>query len=155
MEAVSRALAKNRIAVIMVLVLLTACASTPEVPTQVGLHEQLESGRLLNSTSGHYRAGIAKVTLTKVVSLPQDRLGLRFVISFPSLRGMCCSFFPRLALDGQSVAPMPDGTYQVEIAEDPVSIVGPGRIRFHLVGGQPLRTLGYFWLDLSALGVSL
>jgi hypothetical protein len=61
---------------------------------------------------------------------------------------------PRIALDGQSVTPLPDGTYQVDIAEDPVSVASPGKIRFHLVGGRPLRTLGYFWLNLSVLGVS-
>jgi len=49
---------------------------------------------------------------------------------------------------------LPDGTYQVDIAEDPVSIA-EGKIRFHLLGGRPLRTLGYFRLDLAALGVRL
>ena len=109
----------------------------------------------LNATSGHYRTRSTEITLTKVVSLPQGQLGFRFVVASAALQGRCCSFFPRVGLDGQSVAPLPDGTYQVDIAEDRVSIVGEGKIRFHLLGGQPLRTLGYFWLDLTAVGVSL
>jgi hypothetical protein len=155
LEAVKGERVGKRIAVLAIsaLVLLIGCSSPPDLTTQIGLHEQLESGVSLNSTSGHYRAGATEITLTKVVSLPQERLGFRFVIS-PSLQGRCCSLFPRIALDGQGVAPLPDGTYQVDIAEDPVSILSPGRIRFHLLGGRPLRTLGYFRLNLSALGVS-
>jgi len=147
----------NRIELLAIaaLVLLIGCSSPPDVTTQIGLHEQLETGPSLNSTSGHYRAGTTEISLTKVVSLPQERLGFRFVISSPSLRGRCCSFFPRIALVGQSVAPLPDGTYQIDIAEDPVSVARDGKIRFHLLGGQPLRTLGSFSLDLSALGVSV
>jgi hypothetical protein len=146
----------NRIAVLAIsgLVLLTGCSSSRGLTTQIGLHEQLESGVSLNSTSGHYRAGATEITLTKVVSLPEERLGFRFIVASPFLRGECCSFFPRIALDGQGVAPLSDGTYQVDIAEDPVSIAREGKIRFHLLGGRPLRTLGYFWLNLSALGVS-
>jgi hypothetical protein len=136
------------------LVVLTGCSTPPGVTTQIGLHEQLESGVSLNSTSGHYRAGATEITLAKVVSLPQDQLGFRFVISSPSLKGRCCSLFPQVGLDEQGVTALPEGTYQLDIA-DPVSIASEGKIRFHLVGGRPLRTLGYFWLDLAALGVSL
>ncbi len=136
------------------LVVLTGCSTPAGVTTQIGLHEQLESGVSLNSTSGHYRAGATEITLAKVVSLPKGQLGFRFVVSSPSLKGQCCSLFPQLGLDGLNVTPMSDGTYQVDVAEDPVSIA-EGRIHFHLLGGRPLRTLGYFWLNLSALGVTL
>jgi hypothetical protein len=157
LEAVKGEHVSRRIAVLAIstLVLLTGCSSPPGVTTQIGLHEQLESGVSLNAVSGHYRAGATEITLTKIVSLPQGQLGFRFVVASAALKGQCCSFFPRVGLDGQSVAPLPDGTYQVDIAEDPVSIVGKGKIHFHLLGGRPLRTLGYFWLNLSVLGVSV
>ncbi len=146
----------KRIAVLAIstLVLLTGCSSPPGITTQIGLHEQLESGVSLNATSGHYRAGATEITLIKVVSLPQDQLGFRFLVASPSLKGRCCSLFPQIGLDAQSVTALPKGTYQVDIA-DPVSIASEGKIRFHLLGGRPLRTLGYFWLNLSALGVTL
>ena len=146
----------NRIAVLAIaaLVLLIGCSSPPDVLTQIDLHEQLESGVSLNSTNGHYRAGATEVTLAKIVSLPQGQLGFRFVISSPSLKGQCCSMFPQMGLDAPGVTPLPDGTYQVDIAEDPASIASDGKLRFHLLGGRPIRTLGYFSLDLSALGVS-
>lgn len=147
----------KRIAVLAIstLMLLTGCSSPPGVTTQIGLHEQLESGVSLNATSGHYRAGATEITLIKVVSLPQDQLGFRFLIASPSLKGRCCSLLPQIGLDAQSVTKLPDATYQVDVAEAKVSIESEGKIRFHLLGGRPLRTLGYFWLNLSALGVSL
>ena len=146
----------NRMAVLAIaaLVLLVGCSSSSDITTQIGLHEQLESGVSLNFTSGHYRAGATKITLTKVVSLPQSQLGFRFVVASPSLKGRCCSLFPQIGLDGLNVTPLSDGAYQVDVAEDPVSIE-EGKIRFHLLGGRPLRTLGYFSLNLAALGVSL
>jgi len=146
---------KQRIAVaaISAIALLAACSSSPGVSTQTDLDAQLESGLSLNTTSGHYRLGDTDIALTKVVALPHGQLGLRFVIGSQSLRGRCCSVFPRIALEGQSIASLPDGTYQVDIAEDPVSAARDGSIRFHLFGGKPERSLGFFRSDLSALGV--
>jgi len=97
-------------------VALLAGCSSPTVSTQMGLHAQMESQPAINSSNGRYRAGTADIALTKIVSLPDDQLGFRFVISAPSLRGGCCSFFPRVALVGQTDVPSTDGTYEIDLA---------------------------------------
>jgi hypothetical protein len=114
----------------------------------------MESGPAINSGNGHYWAGAANIALTKIVSLPDDRLGFRFVISAPSLSGRCCSLFPRTALVGQSNTPSNVGTYEIDVAEDPTSIASDGAIDMRLFGGNPEHLLGTFRLDLPALGVS-
>jgi hypothetical protein len=88
----------------------------------MGLQAQMDSGPAINSSNGRYRAGTADIALTKIVSLPDDQLGFRFVISAPSLRGGCCSVFPRIALAGQTDVPSSDGTYEIDVAEDPTSV---------------------------------
>jgi hypothetical protein len=146
---------KKRTALCMVTaVALLADCSSPSVPTQMGLHAQMESGAAINSSTGRYRAGTADVALSKIVSLPDDQLGFRFVISAPSLRGACCSFFPRIALVGQTKLPSSDGTYEIDVAEDPTSVASDGTIDLRLFGGSPGRLLGTFRLDLPALGVT-
>jgi hypothetical protein len=145
---------KRRTALGMVTaVSLLAGCSSPSVSTQMGLHAQMESGPAINSSSGRYRAGTADITLTKIVSLRDDQLGFRFVISAPSLRGGCCSFFPRMALGGQTEIRSSDGTYEIDVAEDPASVASDGTIDLRLFGGTPGHLLGTFRLDLPALGV--
>ena len=98
-------------------VALLAGCSSPTVSTQMDLHAQMDSGPAINSSNGRYRAGTADIALTKIVSLPDDQLGFRFVISAPSLRGGCCSFFPRMALVGQRRTPSSDGIYEIDVAD--------------------------------------
>lgn len=145
---------KKRTALGMVTaVALLAGCSSPTVSTQVGLHAQM-SGAAINSSNGRYRAGAADIALTKIVSLPDDHLGFRFVISAPSLRGGCCSFFPRIAVVGQTKLPSSDGTYEIDVAEGPASVASDGTIDLRLFGGSHGHLLGTFRLDLPALGVS-
>ena len=107
---------KKRTALGMVTaVALLAGCSSPTVATQMGLHAQMESRPAINSSNGRYRAGMADIALTKIVSLPDQQLGFQFVISAPSLRGGCCSFFPRVALVGQTQVPSSDGTYEIDV----------------------------------------
>jgi hypothetical protein len=146
---------KKRTALGMVTaVALLAGCSSPTVSTQMGLQAQMDSGPAINSSNGRYRAGTADIALTKIVSLPDDQLGFRFVISAPSLRGGCCSFFPRVALVGQTDVPSSDGTYEIDLAEDPTSVASDGTMDLRLFGGSPEHALGRFRLDLPALGVS-
>ena len=146
---------KKRTALGMVtaVALLAGCSSSTVI-TQMGLHAQMESGPAINSSSGRYRAGTAEIALTKIVSLPDAQLGFRFVISAPSLRGGCCSFFPRMALVGQTDVPSSDGTYEIDLAENLTSVASDGTIDLRLFGGSPEHALGTFRLDLPALGVS-
>jgi hypothetical protein len=144
---------RTALGMVAAVALLAGCSS-PTVSTQMGLHAQMDSGPAINSTNGRYRAGTADIALTKIVSLPDDQLGLRFVISAPSLRGGCCSFFPRVALVGQTDVPSTDGTYEIDLAEDPTSVASDGTIGMRVFGGSPERALGTFRLDLPALGVS-
>jgi len=132
---------------------LAGCSS-PTVSSQMDLHAQMDSGPAINSSNGRYRARTADIALTKIVSLPDDQLGFRFVISAPSLRGGCCSFFPRVALVGQTDISPTDGTYEIDLAEDPTSVATDGTIDLRLFGGSPGHLLGTFRLDLPALGVS-
>jgi len=133
--------------------MLAGCSS-PSVSTQMGLHAQMDSGPAINASNGRYRAGTADIALTKIVSLPDDQLGFRFVISAPSLRGGCCSFYPRIALAGLTDVSSNDGTYEIDLAEDPASVASDGTIDLRLFGGTPGHLLGTFRLDLPALGVS-
>jgi hypothetical protein len=144
---------RTALGMVTAVALLAGCSS-PTVSTQMGLHAQIESGPAINSSSGRYRAGTADIALTKIVSLSDDQLGFRFVISAPSLRGGCCSFFPRMALVGQSHVPSSDGTYEIDVAEDPTSVANDGTIDLRLFGGSPGHLLGTLRLDLPALGVS-
>jgi hypothetical protein len=143
---------RTALGMVMAVSLLAGCSSST-VSTQVGLHTQMDSGPAINSSSGRYRAGTADIALTKIVSLPDDQLGFRFVISAPSLRGGCCSFFPRIALAGQTDVSSSDGTYEIDLAEDPTSVASDGTIDLRLFGGSPEHALGTFRLDLPALGV--
>jgi hypothetical protein len=144
---------KKRTALGMVTaVALLAGCSSPTVSTQMGLQAQMDSGPAINSSNGRYRAGTADIALTKIVSLPDDQLGFRFVISAPSLHGGCCSFFPRIALAGQTDVPSSDGTYEIDVAEDPTS-VATARSTLRLFGGSPEHALGTLRLDLPALGL--
>ena len=102
----------------------------------------MESGPAINSSSGRYRAGTAEIALTKIVSLPDAQLGFRFVVSAPSLRGGCCSFFPRIALAGQTDVPSSDGTYEIDLAENLTSVASDGTIDLRLFGGSPEHALG-------------
>ncbi len=144
---------RTALGMVTAVALLAGCSS-PTVPTQLGLHAQMESGPAINSSNGRYRAGMAEIALTKIVSLPDDQLGFRFVISAPSLGGGCCSFFPRIALVGQTKLRSSDGTYEIDVAEDPTSVASDGTIDLRLFGGSPGHLLGTFRLDLPALGVS-
>jgi hypothetical protein len=143
---------RKALGMVTAVALLAGCSS-PSVSSQMGLRAQMESGPAINSSNGRYRAGTADVPLTKIVALPNDQLGFRFVISAPSLRGGCCSFFPRIALVGQTEVSSSDGTYEIDVAEDPTSVAGDGTIDLRLFGGSPEHALGTFQLDLPALGV--
>jgi hypothetical protein len=132
--------------------LLTACSS-PTLPPQLGLRGRIESGSALNTSNGRYRVGAVHIALTKIVSLPGEQLGLRFVISAPTVRGRCCSLFPRVAMAGQRDAPSGPSGYVMDVAEDPLSIAPDGSIAVRLFGGDPEHLLGTFRLDLPSLGV--
>jgi hypothetical protein len=66
---------RTALGVVTAVALLPGCSS-PSVSTQMGLHAQMESGPAINSTNGRYRAGTADIALTKIVSLPDDQLGV-------------------------------------------------------------------------------
>jgi len=138
---------------IATVVVLAACSS-PAVSNQIGLRAEMESGPAINSSNGQYKAGAADIALTKVVSLPDDQLGFHFVISAPSLRGPCCSLFPRVALVGQGGAPSSGGIYDLDVAVDPTSVASDSTIGMRLFGGKPEHLMGTFTLNLSVLGVS-
>ena len=121
--------------------LLAGCSS-PTVSNQMGLQAQMDSGPAINASNGRCRAGTADIALTRIVSLPDDQLGFRFVISAPSLRGGCCSFYPRIALAGLTDVSSNDGTYEIDLAEDPASVASDGTIDLRLFGGTPGHLLG-------------
>jgi hypothetical protein len=58
-----------------------------------------------------------------------------------------------MALVGQSDVASSDGTYEIDVAEDPTSVASDGTIGVRVFGGSPGHLLGTFRLDLPALGV--
>jgi hypothetical protein len=129
-----------RIAAIVAAMTLTACSHA--VTTQADAAAAIDSGAALNAKPGAYRVSDVDVTLEKVVSLPDDELGLRF--SFESDSPGCCSIFPRIALMSG-----PDASTDVVIPTS--AIDDEGTVAARLSDGHH-ATAG-FTIDLRALGV--
>src|SRR4051812_39478519 len=110
----------------LAIVAATGC-SHPSVITQGQAETQIEGGVALNTTTATYHLAHVRLTLDKVVSLPDGMLGLRF--SFGSRSPDCCSLFPRAALTNDT------GDVQTRTTEVvvPMSDIGPdGVLPMHL-----------------------
>jgi hypothetical protein len=125
--------------------LLAACSHA--VTTQADAESRIDAGAALNARPGTYRVGRVTVRLEKVVSLPEDRLGLRF--AFRSGSASCCSLFPRIALE-QDPAASPGPTPYVVILRSTVDR-GILRMRLSDQGGATVP----FTMDLRRLRVRL
>jgi hypothetical protein len=124
---------------------LSACSNP--LRTQDDAVTRIDSGTALNTHSATYSVAGIRVTLEKVVSLPNDWLGLRF--SFDSATPNCCSLFPRIALaPGASGARAVPST-SVVIARSDVASDGTIEMRLSNNGGSTVP----FTIDLRRLGV--
>ena len=126
---------------------LSACSRA--VTTQDEAAARIEAGSALNARTGTYRVGDVEIELTKVVQLPGDELGLRFV--FHSDSADCCSLFPRVALEpGGSANPVVPSRYVVILNSD-INADGTLDMRLSEDGGSALL----FLVDFKALNVAL
>jgi hypothetical protein len=105
---------------------------------------QIEKGTALNTRTTSYDLPAARVQLMKVVSLPDDELGLWFALDSDSPR--CCSFFPQISLE-PSNAPL-----SIRPVVISMSSVANGRIAMRMFDPDKGRRYP-FTVDLAAIGV--
>ncbi len=133
----------------MLTIALTLSACSHTISTQGEAVARIDSGAALNTRPGNYRVSDVRVTLDKIVSLPDNEFGLRF--SFVSDSVNCCSLFPRIAL-----APGPSGEREVPftdvvIRSSDIGADGTLEMRLSENGGSTVP----FTIDLRGLGVPL
>jgi hypothetical protein len=116
------------------------------VLSQADAASEIDAGSALNTHAGSYHAHGVDVTLVKVVSLPDEMLGLRF--SFDSDLPQCCSVFPRIAL---SQGPDTDAHSSTEDIVVPVADIEDGKLTMRLSDGA--SPTSPFTVDLAALEV--
>jgi hypothetical protein len=141
----ARPLARRLFVFIAIGLLATAC-SRPSLITQDEAEAQIERGAALNATTATYHLSHVRVTLEKVVSLPDGMLGFRFSLGTSSPD--CCSFFPRVALaaGGAGAAPATDVVV-------PMSDVGPDGVLPMHMWLRGTKKKPSFEVDLASLGV--
>jgi hypothetical protein len=145
----SKRLARTLTGLIASVLFATACSGTSSVITQGEAEAQIETGTALNTTTATYHLSHVRVTLEKVVSLPDGMLGFRF--SLGSSSPACCSFFPRVALTDAGVPGAAPTTDVVVLMSD----IGPGGVlpmHMWLRGTDEKPSFG---VDLAALGVPM
>jgi len=114
--------------------------------TQTEATVWIGSGAALNDTTATYHLSHVRLTLEKVVALPEDMLGLRF--SFEGTSPDCCGLFPRVAFptDGGPPAPATD------VVLPSTDVQPDGTLPMHMwiraTGAKPS-----FEVDLPSLGV--
>jgi hypothetical protein len=142
--------ARKAIAYVIILAAgVTMSACSHRVLTEDDAVTGIDSGSALNARPGAYRVSDVRVTLVKVVSLPDERLGLRF--SFKSNSPGCCSVFPRIALAPGRSGNHPFPTTSIVIPTSSIAADGSLRMRLSESGGATVP----FTIDLRALGVSV
>jgi hypothetical protein len=138
---------RRTVVAVTIAVALALSACSHPVRTQDDAVAKIDSGAALNSRPGNYRVAGVQVTLVKVVSLPDNELGLRF--SFDSASRDCCSLFPRIALatdpSGEQAVP----STSVVILKSDVKADGSLEMRLSNNGGSTVP----FTVDLRELGV--
>src|SRR4051794_25833841 len=105
---------------------------------------QIEAGVALNTRTVTFNFPNARVQLMKVVSLPDDELGLWFSLETDSPR--CCSFVPRVALE-----PTKAGLPIRPVVISSSSVAG-GRVSMQMFDPDKERRYP-FTVDLVAIGV--
>ena len=105
---------------------------------------QIEAGVALNARTATFDFPNARVQLMKVVSLPDDELGLWFSLDTESPG--CCSFFPRLSLE-PTKADLPVRPVVISSAS-----VADGRVSMRMIDPDTGRRYP-FTVDLVAIGV--
>ncbi len=139
-------------ALCLVLIVDSACGATDAVSNQQDAIARISAGAALNDITGHYRIGRLRVDLIKVVSLPNDQIGMQFALSTsPGSLRRCCSLFPRMALAGHSPHSMHSTPLQVDVVDPRSYFIPSGAMRITVFGGVPERRLGFFTVNLPAI----
>jgi hypothetical protein len=136
----------------LVLIVNSACGAAPAVSDQHDAVARISAGAALNDVTGRYRVGRLRVDLIKVVSLPNDQIGMQFALSAsPGSLRSCCSLFPRMALAGASPHLTGSTPTRVDVVEPRSSFAASGTMRLTVFGGVPERRLGFFTVNLPAI----
>jgi len=130
----------------MLAVTAVACSESA-VLTQNDATAGIDAGAALNNDTPTYHLASVRLTLEKVVTLPDGMLGLRF--SFGSRSPDCCALFPRAALAGGSGNPSASATDVVIPASD---VTPNGVLPMH-IWLRGTRHKPSFRIDLASLGV--
>jgi hypothetical protein len=129
---------------IAVCLTLAAC-SHDHTLTATDAAARIDAAAALNTTEATYNVSDVKVTLSKVVSLSDGNLGLRF--AFDSTAPGCCTLFPRMAL-ANDAGPSTD----VIVPASVVASDGTMQMRLFERGA---KTTVPFVIDLRSVGVTL
>src|SRR3954453_9007007 len=131
----------------MLAVTAVACSESA-VLTQNDATAGIDAGAALNNDTPTYHVASVRLTLEKVVTLPDGMLG--FLFSFGSPPPACCALFPPAALAGGSGNPSARATDVVIPASD---VTPNGVLSMHIwLRGTPQKPS--FRIDLASLGVS-
>jgi hypothetical protein len=120
----------------------TQSSSAPRTEDEAAA--QIEAGVALNTRTVTFNFPNARVQLMKVVSLPDDELGLWFSLDADS--PSCCSFFPTMALERAQAAP------PIRPVVISLSSVADGRVSMRMYDRDRGRRYA-FTIDLAAIGV--
>ena len=127
--------------------LLAVACSHGSVINQGDAEARIDSDPALNTSTATYHLSHVRLTLEKVVALPDGMLGLRF--SYGGDSSNCCRIFPFAALPGSQDDPAAGSTHVVIPRSDAGA---SGVIPMHLwIRGTDEKPS--FRVDLASLGV--
>jgi hypothetical protein len=136
-----------RAQVLLAIPLIAIACSHGSVIGQSDAEARIDSDAALNTTTATYHLSHVRLTLEKVVALPDGMLGLRF--SYRGDSPDCCRIFPFAALPGSQGDPAAGSTDIVVPRSD---VGADGILRMHL-WIRATDEKPSFRVDLAGLGV--
>lgn len=108
-----------------------------------------------NSALGNYQVGPIDVGLLKVVNLPNDQIGMQFVLHSADPLGLCCNVYPRLATSTNRIVSGDSRFGEVLVVIPRSFVTQAGTFDLLLTSGDPNAPARYgtFTVDLRALHV--
>ena len=109
-----------------------------------------------NSALGNYQVGPIDVGLVKVVNLPNDQIGMQFVLHSTGPLGLCCNIYPHLATSSNRIVSGDSRFGEVLVVIERSYVTRTGPLDLLLTSGDPHApaSSGRFTVDLRALHVA-